>query len=209
MRRIIMALAVLALPSAALAQTPEQRIESAMARASAAGIPVSLLETKVADGKAKGVPMDRIAAAVERRATALEQARAAFTRAGQSPSEQELDVSADALGVGVSEAVLLRLSETSGGERRAAAIAALTQLVAMGEVPQQALDQVMAALARGGDALSRLPEEAAAARERRGPPAGVGRAGARPANAGPPAGVPAPGQAPAQRRPPLGIPIGG
>jgi hypothetical protein len=209
MRRIMMALVVLALPSLALAQTPEQRIENAMTRASTAGIPLSLLETKIADGKAKGVSMDRIAAAVEKRTTALQRAQTALSSGGVDPTEQELDMAADAMDLGVSAAVLQALSETSGGERRAAAIAALTQLVAMDVVPAEALERVSAALARGGDALANLPTEAAAARERRGPPTGIGNASARPAKAGPPAGIPAPGQAPAQRRPPLGRPIGG
>lgn len=215
MKRIMMAVALLALPSMMQAQaptenpTPEQRIEAAKARASAAGIPLSLIEAKIADGRARGVSMERLAAAVEKRSAALEQAHAALSRTGQAPTEQELDVSADAMSLGVSEAVLLELSETAGSDRRGAAIAALTQLVAAGHVSQEALDRVRDALARGGDALSKLPEEAAAARERRGPPAGIGRPGAGPGTAGPPAGIPAPGQAAGSRKPPIGRPIGG
>jgi hypothetical protein len=192
---------VLAQPSLALAQTPEQRIESAKARAAAGGIPVTLLETRVADGRAKGVPLDRIAAAMERRVVVLERSQAALSHGGMRPTEQELDVTADAMDLGVSAAVLQRLSETAGSERRGAAIAALTQLVAMDHVPAEALERVTKALARGGDALSKLPEEAAAARERRGPPVGAARAGGRPSTAGPPAGLPAPASA---RRPPRG-----
>jgi hypothetical protein len=209
MSRMMMALVALALPSMALAQTPEERIESAKARAASAGIPVSLLEMKVADGKAKGVPMDRIAAAVEKRGASLERSQTALSHGSMRPTEQELDVAADAMDLGVSAAVLQALSETTAGtDRRGAAIAALTQLVAMEVLPAEALDRVTAAFDRGGDALSKLSDEGATARERRGPPAGVGSAGARPTTAGPPAGIPAPGQAPAQSRPPLGRPIG-
>ena len=215
MKRIMMALALLALPSMMQAQapagspTPEERIEAAKARASAAGIPLSLIEAKIADGRARGVSMERLASAVEKRSAALEQAHAALSRSGRPVTDQELDVSADAMSLGVSEAVLLKLSEAAGADRRGVAIAALTQLVAAGRVPAEALDRVTEALARGGDALSNLPEEAAQARERRGPPAGLGRPGAGPRTAGPPAGIPAPGQTAGSRKPPIGRPIGG
>lgn len=191
MNRFMTAALVLALPSLAQAQTPEQRIESAKARAASAGIPVTLLEARVTDGRAKGVAPDRIAAAVEKRGLLLERTQAVLSQRGTRPTDQELDVAADAMALGVSAAVLQRLSETAGAERRGAAIAALTQLVAMDHVPAEALDRVTAALARGGNALSKLPEEAAAARQRRGPPTAA-RAGGHPNATGPPAGMPAP-----------------
>jgi hypothetical protein len=206
MKRIMMAVALLALPCMAQGQTPEERLEAAKARVSAAGIPVALLETKIAEGHARGMPLERLALAAERRAAALEQAQAALSQRGEPATEQELDVAADAVSLGVSEAVLSTLSDAAGRERRGAAVAALTQLVAMGEVPPAALDRVTAALARGDDALSQLSEEAAAARTRRGPPAGMGRPGAE-GTAGPPAGIPAAGQT-SPRRPPIGRPIG-
>jgi hypothetical protein len=71
--RILPALAMLAmLPTALQAQNAEERIAAAMQYAQNAGIPVSLLDSKVQEGKAKGIPMDRIAAAVERRAEACD-----------------------------------------------------------------------------------------------------------------------------------------
>lgn len=206
MKRMIVSLVLLSLPYAAQGQTPEDRLEAAAARVSAAGIPVALLEAKIAAGHARGLPLEQIALAAERRAAALEQAQAALSHDGDQATAQELDVAADAVSLGVSEAVLLKLSETAGQERRGAAIAALTQLVGMGHVPPEALDRVIAALARGGDALSRLPEQAADARARRGPPAGMGRPAT--GTAGPPAGIPAAGQS-APRKPPVGRPIGG
>jgi hypothetical protein len=203
-RSMIAAALVLVLPSLAMAQTPEDRVEAAKARALGAGVPVALIEAKIAEGHAKGVPMERLAAAVERRGAALERAFAAMAASGEVQADQ-LSVGADAIDAGVSAAVLTHLSEISEGTRRTVAIAALTQLVTSGQVPQQALDQVTAALARGGDALANLPAQAAEAAARRGPPAGVGRpaapgsptgVGAPQVPVGPPAGVPAPGQKP-------------
>lgn len=201
---ILVVTALLVAPGAALAQTPQERIDAAMERALAAGVPVSLIEAKIAEGRAKGVPMERLAAAIERREAALERARSAMGSARGDVDADELSVAGDAIGAGVSEAVLARLSEITDGDRRAVAIAALTQLVASGQVPEQALARVTEALARGDDALASLPAQAAEAAARRGPPAGAGRpgmAGAHGAGAsqvpmGPPAGVPAPGRRP-------------
>ncbi len=165
---ILPAVALLALlPGALHAQSTEERIEAALARAGSAGIPVSLLESKIAEGKAKGVPMDRIAAAVERRAAALAQARETMAQGGEELSEADLAAGADALGSGVSEAVLQTISETAPQERRAVAITALTELVALGHVPEEALQRVMEALERGPEALANLPGQAAGARRRR------------------------------------------
>lgn len=201
---MLVATALLVAPGAALAQTPQERIDAARERAAAAGVPVSLIDAKLAEGRAKGVPMERLAAALERREAALERAREAMSRAGGEIEADELGVAGDAIAAGVSEAVLTELSEITEGDRRAVAIAALTQLVYAGHVPEQALARVMDAHARGGDALANLPAQAAEAAARRGPPAGAGRpgmpgahgAGASQAPMGPPAGVPAPGRRP-------------
>jgi hypothetical protein len=192
-RMLLAVLAVGMLPALAAAQTPDERIAAARQRAAEAGIPVQLLEAKIAEGRAKGVPMERIAAAVEARAAGLAKAAEAL---GRRPdvTDAELGLGADALQAGVSEAVLAAIAERAPGERRAVAIAALTQLVQMGQVPEHALARVTEALARGPEAPLKLPAQAQAA-QRQGPPAGMPGAGAgadRPA--GPPAGVPAPGQ---------------
>lgn len=172
-------------------QPPQDRINTAIARARQVGIPVALLEGKIAEGKAKGVSMERIAAAVERREAALEHASQVL-KGQEGTGDAELTVAADAIESGVSDAVLKAVAESAPRDRRAVAIAALTQLVQLGHVPEAALERVRAALKRGPEALLNLPAEAG----RRGAPpnsqvpdaaGGRGRAG------GPPASVPAPG----------------
>jgi hypothetical protein len=208
--RILSAALLIAIPAAAAAQTPQERIDAARDRALAAGVPAVLIEAKIGEGMAKGVSMERLAAAIERRGAALERAREAMPGEVEAA---ELSVGADAIGVGVSEAVLTTLSELSEGSRRAVAIAALTQLVASGQVPEQALVQVTAALAQGGSALANLPAQAAAAAARRGPPAGVGGPttpgppGGLQVPIGPPAGVPAPGKKPTGKPVRTGPPV--
>lgn len=194
--------AFIILPAAALAQTPEIRINTALSQATQVGIPVSLLESKVAEGKAKGIPMDRIAAAVESRLKGLEQARTAMNRGAHDIDAAQLAVGADAIGAGVSEAVLEKITATTPKDRRAVALTALTQLVSEGIVPEAALLRVQDALARGPEALANL-----AARS------GVGVGGPRgtgpstpgsSAAGGPPAPVPAPGQGSTAPVPPRG-----
>jgi hypothetical protein len=134
----IAALAALALlPLAVTAQSPEERIHQAMTRAQEVGIPVSLLESKMAEGHAKGVPLDRIAMAIETRLQALERARDVMGRGAEDLDAAQISVGADALGAGVSEEVLQEMAASSGGERRAVAVAALTQLVLQGSFPRR------------------------------------------------------------------------
>ena len=179
---------------AAMAQTAQERIDAATAHAREAGIPVTLLESKVAEGKAKGIPMDRIAAAVERREVAIEKASQAL-RGRPDVGAADLSVGADAIETGVSAAVLKAIADSAPRDRRVVAIAALTELVREGHVPEAALDRVKDALKRGPDALANLPAEAAGGQGHSGdqPNAsgsnGQGRGGAH----GPPPSVPAPG----------------
>lgn len=192
-----------AVPVLARTEAPEDRIGAALERARQAGIPVALLESKRAEGKAKGVPIERIAAAVERRLAALERARHAMD-GSVGVGATDLSVAADALDSGVSEAVLKTIAETAPRERRAVAIAALTQLVQLGHVPEAALGRVRDALQRGPEALAKLPAEAAAGRGAGRPPAGQGRGrgvGSPGVDAGPPSGVPAPGDPSEATRP--------
>jgi hypothetical protein len=186
-------LTVLVRADLALAQTPQQRIDAATAHAREAGIPVTLLESKVAEGKAKGIPMDRIAAAVERRESALERASQAL-RGRPNVTAADLSVGADAVESGVSAAVLKTLAETAPKDRRVVAIAALTELVRQGRVPDAALERVRDALKRGPDALANLPAQAAEGARGNGRPDGQpDSAGGRGRGQGPPASVPAPG----------------
>ena len=201
---VLMAL-TLAAANTAAAQTPQERVDTALARAKAAGIPVALLESKIAEGRAKGVSMDRIAAAVERREAALERASSVL-RGPRASDSAALGVAADAVEQGISDAVLAAIADSAPRERRAVAIAALTELVARGRSSQNALDQVREALKKGPEALANLPAQAAAAdggTRGGGPPedrpgAGRGRGGT---DAAPPAAVPAPGGSPQPTRP--------
>lgn len=214
MRTTVVALAVLSLaPLSVTAQRPEngtQRIEAARARAAAAGIPAELLESRIAEGRAKGVSEERIAAAIERREAGLAKAQDAMKQAGTRPSAAELSAGADAAEAGVDAEALrtvIKAAREKGPEDRAMAVAVLGELARQGVLPEQAAKQVKDALARRDGALAKLPEQAAAARERRGPPEGAGRpsgvGGGRPSGVGgapsgtpggKPAGVPTAGQ---------------
>lgn len=146
-------------PMAAEAQdsTSTARVEATLGAAAEAGIPVSLLERKIAEGRAKGVPMARIASAVEARLAALTGARDALVEAGMtSTTEGELSVAADAIQAGVSGAALAAVSTAAPPERRAVAIAVLSELVAQGRTSSEALVQVRDALAAGPEALANL-----------------------------------------------------
>lgn len=188
-----------------------ERIEAARARAAQAGIPVQLIDSRIAEGRAKGVAEARIAEAVERRAAGLARAQEALGRRGERPTEAELSAGADAVEAGVDGRTLRAVAEAARAEDRAVALAVLGELVRQGVPVGDALAQVESALARRGDALARLPEQAAAARARRGGapaaagrPAGAGRpasVGGAPAGtpSGPPAGIPAPGTGPGNR----------
>src|SRR5688572_16564622 len=182
--------------SNAQVQPPQERINTALARARQVGIPVALLESKIAEGKAKGVSLDRIAVAIERRQAALERASRALPGGADMPST--LAVSADAIESGVSDAVLRAVADNAPGDRRNVAIAALTELVKQGHAPEAALERVREALQRGPDALSNLPAEAskgrAVGRGSDGTNRGNARGCAGGGDAAPPAAVPGPGK---------------
>lgn len=203
--RIAVAVVVLTLAGAAAnaqVQPPQERINTALARARQVGIPVALLESKIAEGKAKGVSMERIAVAIERRGAALEGASQALR--GQPDAATSLAVGADAIEAGVNVAVLRAVAEDAPRDRRTVAIAALTELVHQGHAPEAALARVRDAIKKGPDALANLPAQAAAGGRGGGAGNGQGRgnaggrAGVEP---GPPAGVPAPGRPPQAERP--------
>jgi hypothetical protein len=200
--------ALVILPVAAMAQTPEERIDTAMSHAEDAGIPVSLLESKVAEGRAKGIPMDRIATAVESRLRGLEQARAAMKRGANDVDAAQLSVGADAIGAGVSEAVLEKITASTGRDQRAVAVAALTQLVSQGIAPEAALLRVQDAVARGAQALANLAAQSRAGSQGAGSRGVNPSAGSTPRTSGPPASVPAPGQHSQPPVPPRSGPAG-
>ncbi|MBV9775221.1 MAG: hypothetical protein JO040_14805 [Gemmatimonadetes bacterium] len=161
-RILLLAALLLALPPSLGAQDPgraAQRIEAARRQASGAGVPVALLDSKVAEGEAKGVPADRIAAAVEARLALLIRARGAMAGAGRTVSAADLSVGADALAAGVSGEALASLTQAAPADRRAVAIAVLTQLVQQGEAADRALQRVRLALANP-ESLRSLPGQA-------------------------------------------------
>jgi hypothetical protein len=187
----------------ATAQTPEERIDAAIAQAQEKGIPVSLLENKQAEGKAKGVPMARIAEAVENRLQNLERARLAMRNATDVDAAQ-LSVGADAIGSGVSEAAIAQIANTTKQDRRSVALAVLTHLVSEeGLASETALARVQAALQQGPQALVNLMHRSGAGFGRT--PEVVPPAGGKPGTVGPPASVPAPGRG----GPPFDPPGGG
>jgi hypothetical protein len=168
-------IALLAQDSTSAVSGPDARVHAALETALEVGIPTDLLERKIAEGKAKGVSMDRIAAAVEARLEALTKASDAMAKAGLThPTEGDLSVAADAVQGGVSATALATISQTAPQDRRAVAIAVLTDLVAQGHTPESALEQVQSALARGPEALANLHGEAAAGAQGN---AGVGAGG--------------------------------
>jgi hypothetical protein len=182
-------------PALLAAQTPEQRIDGALERALVTGVPVELLESKVAEGRAKGIPAARIAPVIEQRLEVLRRVKTDFGDRQQLTSA-ELGVAADAVQSGVSAVAVAAVGERAPRDRRAVAIAVLTELVKQGHASEVALARVTEALARGGDALSNLPAQSSG--RGNGPPGevsgrGVGGQGNGRGN-GPPGGVP-PGQA--------------
>jgi microcompartment protein CcmK/EutM len=182
------ALVVLALiPATVMAQSPQERLDTAITHAQEAGIPVSLLQSKIAEGRAKNIPMERIATAVENRLRNLEQAKIAMNRGATDVDAAQLSVGADAIGAGVSEAVLTQIATSASRDRRAVAVAALTQLVLHGTAPDVALLQVKDALAHGPQALANLAAQAGA----------VGQGGT-PGNASAPRNGSSPASVPAQ-----------
>jgi hypothetical protein len=180
-------------------QGAQERIDAAFARARSQGVPVTLLDSKVAEGKAKGVSPDRIAAALERRESSLERAAQAM-KGHDSVADADLSVAADAVEAGVSDAVLKAITDSAPRERRAAAIAAITELVQRGAAPEAALARVRDALKRGPDALAAVGADgenrSASGGARGGEVSGRGSA-----TAGPPASVPAPGGSSQPRKP--------
>jgi hypothetical protein len=212
MKWAITCLAMLLLPAGLHGQSADagRRIQDAIDQAQRAGVPASLLESRVAEGQAKRIPMDRIAAAVERRAASLIRAQDVMARSVSGVTTSDLSAAADAMEAGIEAGSVAQIAQAAAGDDRAVALAVLTYLHGQQGIPvAQAMGQVQTALQRGPEALRNLPAQAAAARGRgvgqRGPPAGAGPpAGVGNGNAGrggPPAGVPGPNQRPGTGRP--------
>lgn len=143
-------------------QTPQARIDAALAAAAKAQIPAELVESKIAEGQAKGVAMARIATAVEARVAGLIRASEALKRSDVAvQSSGDLAVTADALEAGVSEDAVIRISRDAPAERRAVAVAVLADLVRLGHPVDHAFSRVSAAV-RSSAALANLNAEVSA-----------------------------------------------
>ena len=210
MMKGLLVLAMLLIPGTVVAQQGDAaaRIETALSQARAAGIPESLLQNRVAEGRAKGVPLDRIAAAVERRASALIRAQDLMRQSVGQVGGPDLSAAADAVEAGVAGNAVAEIARSSRGEDRAVALAVLTYLQGQGVPVDEAVSRVQGALREGPEALRNLPSQAAAQARGRGqggrpadagPPAGAGRGNA--GRGGPPAGVPGPENRPGAGRP--------
>ena len=168
-KTLLVLLTLLAAPLAVSAQTPEERIDAARSRVTAAGIPDSLLNGRVALGKARGISMERIAASVERRATALTVAQHAMGGPVRELTPADLNAGADAVQARIPVAMLRTLTDLAQGGDRPVAIAVLAQLHHDGLPAAEALERVTAALGKGPDALRTLPAAVEAERRRQQP----------------------------------------
>ena len=149
-------------------QSSQARIDAAMHAAAQAHIPVSLLRSKVQEGEAKHVPSQRIAAAVEARLEALQQAKQSMDNASiDNANESELSVAADAVQAGVKANALVKVYRTTPPERRVVAVAVLSDLVRLGRSSDQALARVSSAV-RSNVALANLQAEVASQLHGRG-----------------------------------------
>lgn len=162
--------------SAAQQQQAQARVQATLQAAVEAGVPVRLLEMKMAEGKAKGVPMARIAAAMEQRLENLMRAQDVMRRGNLTQTtEGELSLAADALQAGVSERALVEITRRSPQERRAVAVAVLSDLVALGHASENALARVTAAMQKGNRELVNLQARTSSElRARGGTGAGAG-----------------------------------
>src|SRR5688500_14773600 len=168
-KTLLVLLTLLAAPLAVSAQTPEERIEAARTRVTAAGIPDSLLNGRVALGKARGIPMERIAGSVERRATALTAAQQAMGGPARELTPADLNAGADAVQARIPVTMLRTLTDLAQGADRPVAIAVLAQLHRDGLPAAEALERVTKALGKGPDVLRTLPAAVEAERRRQQP----------------------------------------
>jgi hypothetical protein len=188
-----------ALPASLWGQTPEQRIEATTRRLTELNLPTSPIELRVAEGRAKGVPLDRIAAAVERRAEALVSAAAVLRASTSNPSVPELAAGADAIEGGIPTSALQQVIQGARAEDRPVALSVLTYLHRERGLPvDQALARVTEALREGPEALRSLPTGAGRPPEQA---RGAAVRGAAPGG-GPPVNAPGPppGRGPPENR---------
>jgi hypothetical protein len=124
-----------------------QAVERVIAQAEAKGLPVQPLISKAMEGVTKQASGSAIRMAVTSQAERLEQARALLA---PSPSVAEMVSGADALKNGVPPAMLKRIRAAwPRSQSVVMPLDVLTELVARGIKPNQALDQITTLMASG------------------------------------------------------------
>jgi hypothetical protein len=132
----------LAIPDAKIRQVVEREIARAVSR----GLPASPLVAKAMEGVTKQAAPDRIRAAVASQAQRLEQARGLLA---PTPSEAELVSGAEALAAGIPGAMLKQVRAAWPAQSVVMPLDVLTELVARGVPPKQALERVVTLMRRG------------------------------------------------------------
>ena len=132
----------LAIPDAKTRQAVEREIARAVSR----GLPSAPLVAKAMEGITKQAPPDRIRSAVAAQAQRLEQARGLL---GPTPSEAELVSGAEALAAGIPTAMLKQVRAAWPAQSVVMPLDVLTELVARGVPPKQALERVVTLMRRG------------------------------------------------------------
>ncbi|MFM8910716.1 MAG: hypothetical protein ACKOH8_09155 [Gemmatimonadota bacterium] len=132
----------LAIPDAKTRQAVEREIARAVSR----GLPSAPLVAKAMEGITKQAPPDRIRSAVAAQAQRREQARGLL---GPTPSEAELVSGAEALAAGIPTAMLKQVRAAWPAQSVVMPLDVLTELVARGVPPKQALERVVTLMRRG------------------------------------------------------------
>lgn len=124
----------------------DARIVRALARLESAGIPNAALAERVQLGRARGVDALRIATAVERRAAAMLDARAALRTSAGTPASALLELSADAIESGAQASQVAAVAHAFPGRERSRALLMLASLAADGRIGLDAVASVRGAL---------------------------------------------------------------
>jgi hypothetical protein len=132
----------LAIPDAKTRQAVEREIARAVGR----GLPPAPLVAKAMEGVTKQAAPDRIRSAVASQAQRLEQARGLLA---PTPSEAELVSGAEALAAGIPGAMLKQVRAAWPAQSVVMPLDVLTELVARGVPPKQALERVVTLMRRG------------------------------------------------------------
>ncbi|MGH7444355.1 MAG: hypothetical protein ACREKM_05740, partial [Longimicrobiales bacterium] len=172
LRAVMMALAVLAAPSLAHAQSDDAararagldaaaavRFDAALARARSQGLPTESLVNKALEGIAKQVPSARIAGAIEQRLAVLGRAQAALGPA--RGANADISAVADAMQRGVGAEAVRALREQAGTNVPVGVAAHVLADLSERGVPTDVALDVLAAWRQRGGRVDELPDIAA------------------------------------------------